>query len=106
MLDPCGAIRAIADDLTAGVPVGAIAGRFHEGVARATARACIEAAERHGLEVAVLSGGVFQNRLLLERTAELLGRQVCDRSCPSGYRRTTAASPTGRRRWRPRAILT
>ena len=75
VLDPCGAIRAIADDLTAGVPVGAIAGRFHEGVARATARACIEAAERHGLEVAVLSGGVFQNRLLLERTAELVGRE-------------------------------
>jgi hydrogenase maturation protein HypF len=74
VLDPCGAIRAIADDLGAGVPVAAIAGRFHEGVARTTARACSEAAERHGLGVAVLSGGVFQNRLLLERTAELLAQ--------------------------------
>jgi hydrogenase maturation protein HypF len=34
--------------------------------------ACAEAAERHGLEIAVLSGGVFQNRRLLERIAELL----------------------------------
>ncbi len=74
VLDPRGAIRAIADDLTAGAHVDAVAARFHEGVARATSRACIEAAERHGLEVAVLSGGVFQNRLLLERTAGLVGQ--------------------------------
>ncbi len=73
VLDPRGAIAAIAADLVAGAPVAAIAGRFHESVAVVTARACAEAAERHGLEVAVLSGGVFQNRRLLERTAELLG---------------------------------
>jgi hydrogenase maturation protein HypF len=71
-LDPRGAIRAIAGDLAAGVPVGAVARRFHEGVAIATAGACIEAAERHGVDIAVLSGGVFQNRTLLERTAALL----------------------------------
>jgi hydrogenase maturation protein HypF len=41
-------------------------------VALATAAACSDAAARHGLEVVVLSGGVFQNRLLLERTATLL----------------------------------
>jgi len=41
-------------------------------VARATARACAETAERHGLGLAVLSGGVFQNRILLERTAALV----------------------------------
>ena len=29
-------------------------------------------AARSGIELAVLSGGVFQNRLLVERTAELL----------------------------------
>ena len=72
MLDPREAIRAIAADVDAGHSVAAVAGRFHEGVAVATARACSEAAERHGLEVVVLSGGVFQNRTLLERTAVLL----------------------------------
>jgi hydrogenase maturation protein HypF len=39
-------------------------------VAVATAGACIEAAERHRVDVVVLSGGVFQNRTLLERCGE------------------------------------
>ncbi len=72
VLDPRGAIRAIADDVAAGVPPAVVSQRFHEGLAVATAGACVETAERHRLDVAVLSGGVFQNRLLLERTAELL----------------------------------
>ena len=41
-------------------------------VARATARACAQEAGRRGLGTVVLSGGVFQNRLLLERTARRL----------------------------------
>jgi hydrogenase maturation protein HypF len=72
VLDPRGAIRAIADDVAAGVPPAVVSQRFHEGLAVATAGACVETAERHRLDLAVLSGGVFQNRLLLERTAELL----------------------------------
>jgi hydrogenase maturation protein HypF len=72
VLDPRGAITAIAGDAAAGVGVATISRRFHEGVALATAAACSEAAERHGVDVAVLSGGVFQNRLLLERTSALL----------------------------------
>jgi hydrogenase maturation protein HypF len=72
LLDPRDAIVAIAGDVASGVPVATVAARFHEGVALATAAACAEAAERRGLEIAVLSGGVFQNRLLLERTAALL----------------------------------
>ena len=71
-LDARGMIRAIDDDLADGLPVSVVAQRFHEGVARMTARACMEVAERHGLGVVVLSGGVFQNRTLLERTAALL----------------------------------
>ena len=71
-LDPRPAITAIAGDLAAGVPAALVARRFHEGVAVATARICAEAAEQHALEHVVLSGGVFQNRLLLERTAALL----------------------------------
>jgi hydrogenase maturation protein HypF len=36
------------------------------------ARACALVADRHGLGSVVLSGGAFQNRVLLERTSELL----------------------------------
>ena len=48
------------------MPPGVIARRFHAGVAAATVDACAGAASHHGTEVVVLSGGVFQNRLLLE----------------------------------------
>ncbi|HTE63724.1 MAG TPA: Sua5/YciO/YrdC/YwlC family protein, partial [Solirubrobacteraceae bacterium] len=74
VLDPRPAIRAVARDVAAGVPVPAVAARFHNGLAEATATACVLAAERHGLDRAVLSGGVFQNRVLLERTSALLRR--------------------------------
>ena len=73
VIDPRAAIKAIAGDIAAGAEVSAVARRFHEGVAVATAAACAEAAERSGLDLVVLSGGVFQNRLLLERTSALLG---------------------------------
>ena len=72
VIDPRAALSEIAGDLAQGVPAAMVSRRFHDGVAGVTAEACIEAAERHGLELAVLSGGVFQNRLLLERTAALL----------------------------------
>jgi hydrogenase maturation protein HypF len=72
-LDPRALIRALADDLAAGASAAAIATRFHAGVATATAEACVRVAGRRGLDVVVLSGGVFQNRTLLEATAALLG---------------------------------
>jgi hydrogenase maturation protein HypF len=45
--------------------------RFHRGLAVATAEACAAT----GLEVAVLSGGVFQNRVLLELCTHELERR-------------------------------
>jgi hydrogenase maturation protein HypF len=61
------------------VPVGVIATRFHRAVAGATAQACAAAAAAGGTELVVLSGGVFQNRLLLDdaaRRLEQLGLRV------------------------------
>ena len=62
-------VDAVTHDLDRGMPVGVVAARFHHGLADATVRACAEAAAARGVEVAVLSGGAFQNRRLLERTA-------------------------------------
>jgi hydrogenase maturation protein HypF len=67
-LDARETIACVVRDLAAGVPVRAIATRFHRGLASATA-AAIEAT---GETLAVLSGGVFQNRVLLELTTEAL----------------------------------
>jgi hydrogenase maturation protein HypF len=51
-----------------------VSARFHNAVAAAAAEACARVAGAHGLDTVVLSGGVFQNRLLLERTAAGLER--------------------------------
>ncbi len=72
VLDARATVRAVVADLADGVDVGVIAARFHATIADATARACVAVAEDHGLDTAVLSGGVFQNRRLLEDVARRL----------------------------------
>jgi hydrogenase maturation protein HypF len=71
-LDPRPMILAVLDDIAAGVPVSTISARFHAGLARATSDVLVLVAERQDLQLAVLSGGVFQNRLLLELTIDAL----------------------------------
>jgi hydrogenase maturation protein HypF len=71
-LDPRETLRAMVADLASGTPIAAVSARFHGAVADGTVRACAAVAARHGLDTVVLSGGVFQNRLLLERTAAAL----------------------------------
>ncbi len=73
-LDARPTVRAVAADLAAGAGIGVVAARFHNAVASAAAAACARLRERLGIETAVLSGGVFQNAVLLERTAALLRR--------------------------------
>ncbi len=71
-LDVRPTILAVLDDIAAGVPVSTISARFHAGLARATTEALVLVAGRQELDLAVLSGGVFQNRLLLELTTAAL----------------------------------
>ncbi|MGO9321555.1 MAG: carbamoyltransferase HypF [Solirubrobacteraceae bacterium] len=66
-LDARETVRAIVGDLAAGVPPSIVSARFHNGLADATAHALSLLARREGVPTVVLSGGVFQNRLLLER---------------------------------------
>jgi hydrogenase maturation protein HypF len=71
-LDARPTVLAILEDLSAGPAL--VSARFHNAVAAATAAACARVAEERELDTGVLSGGVFQNRLLLERTAAALDR--------------------------------
>ena len=67
-------ICAVVEDLEAGVAAPLVAARFHNGLAAATVAACQALREKSGLETVALSGGVFQNMLLLERTVAGLER--------------------------------
>ena len=72
LLDPRETVQAIVSDLARDTPAALVSARFHAALAAATARALAMLAEREGTSTVVLSGGVFQNRLLLERCHELL----------------------------------
>jgi hydrogenase maturation protein HypF len=66
-LDVSPMIRAIVNDTQKGVSIPQIASRFHRSIAELLAAACVKVREQSGLNVVALSGGVFQNRLLLEQ---------------------------------------
>ncbi|GII00151.1 carbamoyltransferase [Planobispora takensis] len=63
-------VRAAAEDLLAGVDPAVIAARFHNGVADLVVRCCVALRDATGVTTAALSGGVFQNLLLLQRAAD------------------------------------
>ena len=71
-IDPAPVIRAVVADVQDGAPIGVIAARFHNGVAALVRDVCLRLREESGLNEVALSGGVFQNVVLLERTVALL----------------------------------
>ena len=56
-------VRAVLADRAAGLPIGRISGRFHNGLADAA----VAIAQHSGCSRVVLSGGCFQNTLLATR---------------------------------------
>ena len=75
-IEPLGMWQALLGDLIQGTSVGVISARFHKGLAIAVAR-MVGNLSRHGkpddpVETVALSGGVFQNRVLLEQVVRRL----------------------------------
>jgi hydrogenase maturation protein HypF len=68
-------IGAVTDDLRRGVGRDVIAARFHHGVAALIEDGCVLARDRTGVGTAALSGGVFQNQLLLREAVSRLERR-------------------------------
>ena len=64
------AVEAVVSDVSRGVPASVVSKRVHRGFALALFECAVRAKEAFGVDKVVLSGGVFQNRLLLK---ELLG---------------------------------
>jgi hydrogenase maturation protein HypF len=67
-------LKAIQADLAAGTSSAQIGWRFHRTVAEMIGSVCEWIASEAGLQVVALSGGVFQNRLLLALTVPRLER--------------------------------
>ncbi|ROR37427.1 carbamoyltransferase HypF [Kitasatospora cineracea] len=64
-IDTPALVRALVEDLRAGCGLAETAHRFHVRLATVLAARCRAARRRHGLDRVALSGGVFQNTLLL-----------------------------------------
>ena len=64
-LDPSPVLRALVEDLRRGADTCAMAAGFHTAVARVIGEAAEGQRARAGIDVVALSGGVFQNALLL-----------------------------------------
>ncbi len=67
--------RELLDDLAQGVPAETMAARFHLGVIEAVTGTAMLLCQQQQLDTVVLSGGVFQNRVLLEGVSERLRQQ-------------------------------
>ncbi|HXH94796.1 MAG TPA: carbamoyltransferase HypF [Thermoanaerobaculia bacterium] len=65
-------IAEIVDEVLRGTPTTRIASRFHATLAEVIADLCGRIRLRDGINRVCLSGGTFQNFVLLERTARLL----------------------------------
>jgi hydrogenase maturation protein HypF len=64
--------QGVLDDLKLGLSVEIIAARIHHGLAKAITETAIIQADSFHCDTVILSGGVFQNRLLLEEVSRLL----------------------------------
>lgn len=71
-IDPAGVIRRVVEDLGMGVQPGVISTRVHIALADLNLDVARRVREIHGITVVALTGGVFQNKLLLESTATRL----------------------------------
>jgi hydrogenase maturation protein HypF len=65
-------LGGVTGDFLRGLPAALISVRFHQTVAHIVAEVCAALSREHGITMVALSGGVFQNRMLLERTEACL----------------------------------
>ena len=72
IIDPGPLFEAIISDLIANVPRGTIINRFHCSISQIIVDCCLQARLEEHIHQVALSGGVFQNQLLLQQTIERL----------------------------------
>jgi hydrogenase maturation protein HypF len=65
-------LASVIDDARRGEAPGCVGARFHKSIAAATGELCRRIADAQGLEEVVLSGGVWQNEILLTLVCESL----------------------------------
>ena len=73
LLDAEPLVRAVLDDLVAGVPAGVISQRFHDAIVDAIVQVAELVRAMYDISLVALSGGCFMNRYLVEEATARLG---------------------------------
>jgi len=88
ILDPRPVITQIIADIESGVSANIIAAKFHRGLAHGIVEMAAKLCDEHSLTGILLTGGVFQNRVLLELVVNGLRKRKLkphwNRSIPPG----------------------
>jgi hydrogenase maturation protein HypF len=71
-------LQAMVEDRLNGLDVATIARSFHRSIAEGIYRSALALGEAHGIDTVVLSGGVFQNSLLLTDLKSLFAESAMD----------------------------
>jgi hydrogenase maturation protein HypF len=72
-IDPQPVISELLTDIHKRIPIPVLSARFHNGIAEMVSEVCLKVRHETGLNEIALSGGVWQNMSLLERTLNKLG---------------------------------
>ncbi|MFN2187402.1 MAG: carbamoyltransferase HypF, partial [Candidatus Promineifilaceae bacterium] len=72
IIDPSPLIERAVADARSGVSASIVSARFHNGLASMVAEVCAQIRRQHKLSKVILSGGVWQNMTLLQKSVLLL----------------------------------
>jgi len=75
ILDHRPLVRAVAEAVQAGDPAGLVSARFHNSLSEMIRQVCVRLRTETRLDRVALSGGVFQNRYLTERSVRALEKE-------------------------------
>jgi hydrogenase maturation protein HypF len=66
-------VYSLLDDIHKKIPIPALSARFHNGIVEMVREVCRKIRHENGMNEIALSGGVWQNKALLERALNKLG---------------------------------
>lgn len=72
IIDPSPVLTTLIEDWRRGIPVPVLASRFHNSVVNLNHKLCQSIRESTGISTVALSGGVWQNHFLLDRSVLML----------------------------------
>jgi hydrogenase maturation protein HypF len=74
-IDPTPIWQGLISGLGAGTPVSRLSARFHNSVVNLCVTLCVNLRAQTSINKIALSGGVFQNKYLMEKTTAALQKQ-------------------------------